>query len=134
MTLFQNKYRVESTRLKNYDYSSVGAYFITICTKNRDQLFGYINNCKMLLSPIGKIARLEWEKSFEMRRELLCDEYVIMPNHIHGIIIINVDPVETQHCVSLQIKNITYHRGKNHEKINMCIHFNDDHTVICPKI
>lgn len=86
--LFQNKNRIESTRLKNWDYSSNGYYYITICTKNREWLFGNIVGEKIQLSAIGEIVLQGWNDSFVMRAELFCDQFVIMPNHIHGIIII----------------------------------------------
>lgn len=98
--LFQKKYRVESTRLKNWDYSANGYYYITICTKNREWLLGNIVGEKMQLSAIGEIVLQGWNDSFVMRAELFCDQFVIMPNHIHGIIIIekpvhHADNVET---------------------------------------
>lgn len=97
MSLYRNKYRIESARLKNWDYSSEGYYFITICIHNREQILGNIISNEMVLSDIGKIVEKEWLKSFEIRRELFCDTYCIMPNHIHGIVVINNDdgPVET---------------------------------------
>jgi putative transposase len=89
MTLkFHNKYRVDSARLRGYDYSRPGAYFITICTKNRVHYFGKIIDGKMALNNIGKIVECEWIRSFEIRKELLRDEWIVMPDHIHGIIII----------------------------------------------
>jgi REP element-mobilizing transposase RayT len=86
--LFENKYRIETSRLKNWDYSSNGYYYITICTKNRECLFGNIAGDKMQLSSIGEIVLQCWNDSFVIRKELFCDQFVIMPNHIHGIIII----------------------------------------------
>ncbi len=86
--LFKNTYRIESTRLKDYDYSSNGYYFITLCTKNRECIFGEIINEKMQLSAIGEIVFQGWKNSFVIRKELFRDEFVIMPNHIHGIVII----------------------------------------------
>jgi putative transposase len=83
---FQNKYRIPSARLRNWNYSSNGSYFITICTYDHDKLFGEIINDEMQLSQIGKIVQQEWDKSFDMRAELFCDLYVIMPNHIHAIL------------------------------------------------
>ena len=65
MTLYKNRYRIESARLQGWDYSSPGYYFITITTKNREHLFGKILYGKMVLSEIGKIAKSEWLKSFE---------------------------------------------------------------------
>ena len=91
MTLYQNEFRVESTRLREYDYSSSGAYFVTVCTKNHEALFGSIINGSMVFSEIGVLVKKEWEKSFEIRLELFGDEYVIMPNHVHGIVVIDRD-------------------------------------------
>lgn len=89
MELFKNKYRTQTTRAQWWDYSKNGSYYITICTHNREWFFGTILNGKMVLSEIGEIITQEWRKSFEIRTELYCDSYVIMPNHIHAIIWLN---------------------------------------------
>jgi len=89
MTLYQNKYRVESTRLKNYDYSSNGVYCITICTQNRECHFGHIRDYQMRLSISGNIAVKYWEEIPKHFQFISLDEFVVMPNHIHGIIIID---------------------------------------------
>ncbi|MFH1161430.1 MAG: transposase [bacterium] len=78
-----------SIRLKGYDYSREGMYFITICSHGRDHLFGKIENGKMILNPMGQIARHEWIKTTEIRTNITLGEYVVMPNHIHGIVVIN---------------------------------------------
>ena len=83
---FQDKYRISSARLRNWDYSAESIYFITICTAGRECYFGGIVNKKMALSDIGSLVQLEWEKSFVIRAELFCDYFVIMPNHIHAIL------------------------------------------------
>ena len=85
---FKNKYRVESHRMPGWDYSGNGYYFITLVTQNRECNLGEIINEKMILSDFGKIVDTEWKKSFEIRNELFCDEYIIMPNHLHAIVII----------------------------------------------
>jgi putative transposase len=77
-----------SVRLKNYDYSKKGAYFITICCKDRAHLFGEIINEEMILNANGNIAYNEWLKTTQIRGNVELDVFVIMPNHIHGIIII----------------------------------------------
>ena len=88
MTLYKNKYRIETTRLSDYDYSNCGYYFVTINTKNKCPYFGKIIDEKIILSEIGKIVEKSWlEIPFHFSNTLL-DEYVIMPNHIHGILII----------------------------------------------
>jgi len=91
MTLFKNTYRIESTRLKEWDYSRYGYYFVTICTKDKQYFFGDIVGDKMKLSEIGKIVAGEWPKTDSIRDYAKLDECVIMPNHLHGIIIIQND-------------------------------------------
>jgi putative transposase len=88
MTLYKNKYRIESHRLKNWDYSSDGHYFITICTYNKIQYFGNVVNSKMIYSEIGKIVHHKWLKIPKRFKNATLDVFQIMPNHIHGIIII----------------------------------------------
>lgn len=78
-----------SIRLQGYDYSQTGIYFVTICTHQRQCLFGEIRNGKMILNQIGKIVTQEWLKSAEIRQEITLDEWIIMPNHLHGIVVIN---------------------------------------------
>ncbi len=110
---YKNKYRIPSARAEFWDYSSCAAYFITICTAKRLHYFGEIENGQMKLSEIGLIAQAEWLKSAELRPDmnLFLGEYVIMPNHFHGIIaigenwynsIVPAPTVETQCIASLQ--------------------------------
>lgn len=97
MEKFQNKYRISSARLQNHDYGSCGMYFVTICTKNRENYFGKIIRSgidndlfEMQLSETGCIVESEWQKTPEVRPDmnLIIDEYQIMPNHFHAILII----------------------------------------------
>lgn len=87
---YKNKYRIDSTRLKHWDYKWNAAYFITICTRDRKKYFGNVVNGKMILNEIGKISEDEWLKTFEIRPDmnLSMGEYVVMPNHFHAIIFI----------------------------------------------
>ena len=78
-----------SIRLKGYDYSQNGAYFITLCAQDRKPIFGKIVSGEMQLSPFGIIVRDEWLKTSEMRKNIEMDEFVVMPNHFHGIIVID---------------------------------------------
>ena len=82
-----------SIRLKEYDYTQKGAYFITIVTYRREPLFGEIVDGVMQLNESGEIARREWFKTAELRPfvELYEDEFVVMPNHAHGILWMNDD-------------------------------------------
>lgn len=88
---FKNKYRIESVRLKNYDYSQNGAYFVTIVTKNRKHYFGEIQNGNMILNKIGRIAQKYWDEIPQHFHFIKLDEMVIMPDHIHGILWIDND-------------------------------------------
>lgn len=87
-----------SIRLKGYDYTQPGAYFVTFCSYHRDEIFGELINGEMVLNNAGKIAREEWFKTAELRSyvKLFEDEFVIMPNHVHGIIWIEEDSVGTR--------------------------------------
>jgi putative transposase len=86
MTLFNNKYRIESARLNGWDYSSPGYYFVTICTHDRKQILSEIINGQVRLTPIGLIINEEWLRTGTIRENVALHEYVIMPNHLHGII------------------------------------------------
>jgi REP element-mobilizing transposase RayT len=86
-----SKYHRHSLRIKNYNYSIPGAYFITICTYLKENLLGYISDGKIELNVLGKITAREWLKTFQIRKNIQLDEYVIMPNHFHGIIIVLTD-------------------------------------------
>jgi len=89
MTLYKNKYRIESTRLKGRDYSSPGAYFITTCTKNKIPYFGEITDGQIVLSGSGKIVKKYWREIPDHFGNTKLDEFVVMPDHIHGILIID---------------------------------------------
>jgi putative transposase len=107
---FRNRYRIESTRLRGYDYSRDGAYFVTICTKNRDCIFGDVVvvetglrpvSTTINLSGIGKIVMECWCDLPNHYSNIVLDEFIIMPNHIHGIIKIqNHDQEEKKHGLS----------------------------------
>ncbi len=77
-------------RLRYYDYSQVGWYFVTLCTKDHKNHFGKIENEKMIVNNYGKIVDECWKNIETLHKNNELDYYVIMPNHIHGIIIINV--------------------------------------------
>ena len=79
-----------SIRLKGYDYSQAGAYFITICCDDRVCRFGHIENGVMLLNGCGQIAYNEWLKLAERFTHFELDVFQIMPNHLHGIIVLTV--------------------------------------------
>lgn len=82
-------YRVQSARLQTWDYKTDAAYFVTICTHDRLPLLGEIANGEVILSDAGRIVDEEWRRSADLRPGVLVDEFVVMPNHLHGIIILN---------------------------------------------
>ena len=120
---YKNSYRSKSLRLQNWDYSSSGAYFITLCTENRENYFGEIVDDTMHLSHIGVNADILWYEIKNHSRNFKLGEFVVMPNHIHGILIIDdadigTDSVETRHALSLQHQSRTptnrfQNQGKN---------------------
>lgn len=82
-------------RLRDFDYSSENAYFITICIKDRKQFFGTVENEVMYASPIGKIAETYWTEIPLHHPHVVLDEFVVMPNHVHGILILDYSVVGT---------------------------------------
>ncbi|MEQ1733440.1 MAG: transposase [Bacteroidia bacterium] len=96
--LFNNTYRIPSARLQTWDYGNDGAYFITICTKNRTHYFGEIKNDVMHLNPIGALAAHYWQEIPNHFSMVTLANFIVMPNHIHGIIIIN-NTSETRQCL-----------------------------------
>ncbi len=86
---FRNKYRIESARLKHWDYGWNAAYFITICTKDRTCFFGRAVDGKMVLNEIGQIARNCWLAIPEYFPFVKLADHIVMPNHVHGILVID---------------------------------------------
>lgn len=78
-----------SIRLRGYDYSQAGTYFITLCRQNRECLFGAVERSKVTLSPSGWVVREELIRTTWVRRNVGLDQFVIMPNHLHAILILN---------------------------------------------
>jgi putative transposase len=138
---YQNKYRIESARLKGWDYRNSGDYYITICTHLKEHFFGKINEGKMQLSNIGVIAYILWHeiKNHYPKGLIELGEFVVMPNHIHGIITLNaeygknenadlknnadlnIDFVETRHASSPVII-------ENNDNIDLTVFFETRHA------
>lgn len=87
--MMQNLPQRKSIRLKKYDYSQNGAYFVTICTQNRECLLGNIIDRKMVLNDAGRMINDWWLQIPQRFENVTLDEYQIMPNHLHGIITID---------------------------------------------
>jgi putative transposase len=79
----------QSIRLNGYDYLKSVAYFITICTYEREYLFGDVIDGKMVLNEFGNISRCHWQQLAYYHPNLIIDESNVMPNHLHGIIILD---------------------------------------------
>jgi REP element-mobilizing transposase RayT len=88
MDLPGSSQRRHSIRLSGYDYSQAGAYFVTICTLNRRLLFGEIHDGEMHLNAFGRMASAQWLLLAYHFTNLELGEFVIMPNHVHGILVI----------------------------------------------
>ena len=80
------KHHRRSIRLQGYDYSQPGAYFVTVCTRNKEFLFGEVADGEMVLNDYGHIVEEEWHRSSDIRREIRLDAFVVMPNHLHGVL------------------------------------------------
>jgi len=121
----------KSPRYQWYDYASTGSYFITICTKNREEYFGKIKDGKMILNEIGKITetyRYEIPNHFD---HVELGEFVVMPNHIHGIVIIKPDYLGWyggQDDVIVPTTNLIY----NDKKIKLPVNPRRDNAMRCP--
>ena len=129
--LFNKKYRIPTARASWWDYSQNGIYFVTICTQNRELFFGEIIDAEMKLSEIGKIACQCWEEISDRFPFVLLDAFVVMPNHIHGIIIIDKEqpPIFNPHNqFSPQSENLAniirgYKAGVSSKAKNINSHF-----------
>jgi REP element-mobilizing transposase RayT len=137
---FADKFKLKSPRLQNWNYSSSGIYFITICTHNHNNFFGKIIDEKMELSKIGIITKSELLKTFEIRKNIKLHEWVIMPNHVHILMgiknqIINNNVETSRRGVSTKIKNISINNLKpNIHKPEIAIknwHPNSISSIIC---
>ena len=82
-------------RLSGYDYRQNGAYFVTICAHQQSCLFGAVKNGEMNLNAWGRIAQDEWQRTERVRPNVQLDAFVIMPNHMHGILLIMDDAPES---------------------------------------
>ncbi len=111
MKKIMNKYpKRKQIRLKNYDYANNGYYFITIGSKNKENIFGEYNKCvgeglassrnNIQLSKIGKIIDKQWNDIPNQCNNIELDEYIVMPNHIHGILIVNKNDINKREGAS----------------------------------
>ncbi|MFH2137254.1 MAG: transposase [Candidatus Omnitrophota bacterium] len=133
----QNLKTRKLNRLKDYDYSLEGYYFVTICSRNREIIFGeYTNNVgtalaavrnNIKLTKLGQIIDSQWNDLPNQYKNIELDQYIIMPNHLHGILIINkrtgASPVPTISNIIGSLKSkisVEYLQYINNENLNVC--------------
>jgi REP element-mobilizing transposase RayT len=85
------KHDRRSIRLPDHDYGQPGAYFITLCTHGRTYLFGDVVDGRMRLNAFGRIVAEEWHRTERIRDNVALDAFVVMPNHVHGVVVITGD-------------------------------------------
>ena len=108
-----NIHNRKSIRLKGYDYSQAGLYFITICIKNRECLFGNITNGEMNLNDAGQMVENEWMKLPQRFQNIKLHEYIVMPNHFHAILeIVGVILVVAQNKTVAQNNTVSSKNGQ----------------------
>ncbi len=106
-----------SIRLQGYDYSKSGAYFVTICTFQRQHLFGEVNNGEMQLNVTGQIISAIWQKIPQHFPNVELDQFILMPDHLHGIIVI-LEQAETLYSLATIIQNFKSISARKINKIN----------------
>ena len=89
--LFLGQYQSGSQRLPDWDYTAPGWYFVTICTHDRRPCFGEVVNGKMIRNELGEVVAEEIQKTEVIRENITIDSWVIMPDHVHLIILITDD-------------------------------------------
>jgi putative transposase len=116
--LFNNRYRVKSARLQGWDYRNPGHYFVTINLKNREAYFGWNIDSEIILNKTGFVARKCWMDIPVHFPHALIDEFIVMPDHVHGIVVINGHthrdaPASTRRdaacCVSTGVTDVHTH-------------------------
>jgi REP element-mobilizing transposase RayT len=118
MSIYFEKYRSDCNRLKGYDYTQDGRYFITINHKNNYRLFGEVVDGKMILNDIGKAVGKTWYEFPKHYNNLILGEFIVMPNHVHMIMIIKNDKTGKRHGISEFVRNFKSFSSKGINDIN----------------
>lgn len=114
----------KNTRMKQWDYSSEGCYFVTICVKNRAHVFGVVDNGKMILNERGKFAYECWEQIPIHFPDVEIEQFVVMPNHVHGIVVLKNKTehvVRNKYIYSLSTNGIKKSKNRNMMKLSKII-------------
>lgn len=117
MEKYRGVYRIESVRLDGWDYGNNASYFVKICTIDKNNYFGKINDGKMYLSEIGIIARTFWQEIPQHFSFIKLSSYAIMPNHLHGIITINKGDGGARRDVACNVPTLSGQSQKNQKTI-----------------
>src|SRR5688500_8252093 len=113
---YQNKYRISSARLPDWDYGKESMYYITVCTQQREHSFCCINGRVVCLSEIGQVVHSEWLQTPTIRPDMNLElgEFVVMPNHFHSILIIGANEHNKEKgCRDAMHRVSTQQKGKN---------------------
>ena len=113
---FNNRYRIPSARLQSWDYGKNGAYFITICTKNMRHFFGSVVNSEMQWNDIGEIAMQLWSDIPIYFPYVELGNFIVMPNHVHGILIINKEENKEENNIAVKLNDLLETGGFANEK------------------
>ncbi len=126
MDKFDEIYRIESARLKNWDYGSNAYYFVTICTLQRECFFGKVVDSKMIFNDIGNIARTIWNEISNQFPFVQLGTFVVMPNHIHGII--QIDKIDVDNNIDVRGRD-AINRVSTAEETNRVSTIEDTTTI-----
>jgi len=118
MSKYFKQYRSDGNRLKSYDYTQDGRYFITINHKNNFKVFGEVIKGKMVLNDLGKAVERTWYELSKHYDNLILDEFIVMPNHIHMIMIIKNTTYDKRHGISEFVRNFKSFSSKGVNEIN----------------
>lgn len=118
MSLYFAQFRSDCNRLKGYDYTQDGKYFITINHKNNFRIFGKVQDGVMILNDIGKAVKKCWQELPKHYDNLILDEFIIMPNHVHMIMEIRNNRIDKRHGISEFVRNFKTFSSKGINEIN----------------
>jgi putative transposase len=98
----------KQTRLAGYDYAQLGWYYITLCTQGGACIFGSVLDGRVVYNDAGTVVETAWQRSFDLRAELTLDSWVLMPNHVHAVVVIRpTAETETRHSASLKPRSLS---------------------------
>ncbi len=118
MSKYFKQYRSDGNRLKGYDYSQDGRYFITINHKNNFRIFGEVVEGKMVLNDVGISVEKTWNELSKHYDNLILDEFIVMPNHVHMIMVINNTSSDRRHGIPEFVRNFKSFSSKGINEIN----------------